>query len=161
MGRDNTPQISKDVTRRLIPSIENKYLEMGIRGIAHPFKKPIARPVPSEAEIKNCSVMRLALISSNCGAIPDACSQVSVCERLTSLLMTDLCIEIQPYDIADFGSITIHHQGSSLPTAGPKLTSVCRFSGVIPASSPWRSYSSGYTGSIRSKGDGHGKRRAK
>src|SRR5579883_1431146 len=57
---------------------------------------------------------------------------------VTRLLVPSLGLKIEPNDLA--GVRHVRHQNDSFPAALPKLTSACRFSGVIPAMRAFTSY---------------------
>ena len=59
---------------------------------------------------------------------------------MACLFVTALRVEVQPHDVTSLGYIAANHQNASLPTTGPKLTSACKFSGVMTSMqclSPW------------------------
>src|SRR5260370_536026 len=67
---------------------------------------------------------------------------------VSRLLMPRLRVEVDPHNVACIGHIGRRHHQASLPTALPKSTSSCKFSGVIPFRSSERVYSLRRTGSM-------------
>src|SRR5260370_17802211 len=72
---------------------------------------------------------------------------------VSRLLMPRLRVEIDPHNVACIGHIGRRHHQASLPTALPKSTSSCKFSGVIPLRSSERVYSLRRTGSMTMRPD--------